>query len=428
MHKPLAAAIVLTLVSVIAYGAGSPETYSDLTGVFGESGVSGTGLTSFPTLTIPFGGEYEGMGTAYTAVLRDSSYFDANPSGSSTLEHSELSFLHNNWIADTNVEGIVYTMRFEHLGIGIGTKFLHVPFTAYNSWGQTPVTDSNAARGRYSETVLGLNGSYNFFSSYEYYGLAVGGTLKLAYRNIPEALYSFKYPNLGSQSAIGVMLDLGLHTRFNFLKFYPSRSRNFSVGLSLKNFGPAVGGDPLPGVITAGLAYSPLRPLLFSFDFNLPYVLSLGLPENASGITAEPVGFAFGTSVQITNFFGLLSGFQLKGGNPRISVGGNLDLETVSFIINYTLDMTTQIGQLDRISLQAILNFGDLGRAERRALVDEYYFQALEHFAKGEYTQTVAYCKKALEIDPDFTPARETIETAKRTSRLQTQIESFQEN
>ena len=48
------------------------------------------------------------MGTAFTAVADDSSFLEANPSASSLLETTELSVTHNNWIADTSVEGVIY--------------------------------------------------------------------------------------------------------------------------------------------------------------------------------------------------------------------------------------------------------------------------------------------------------------------------------
>ena len=76
------------------------------------------------------------MGTAYTAVSSDSGFLESNPAGSSLLDYTELTLNHNNWIADTNIEGVVYTTRFDNLGIGIGGKFLYVPFIEYNRWGE----------------------------------------------------------------------------------------------------------------------------------------------------------------------------------------------------------------------------------------------------------------------------------------------------
>ena len=110
-----------------------------------------TGLTAFPTLLIPMGGKYEGMGTAYTAVAMDSGYLEANPSASSSLEATELAFYHHSWIADSNLEGLVYTVRFDDLGIGVGGKFLYVPFTEYNEWGE------RANRGYISVSISDLS-------------------------------------------------------------------------------------------------------------------------------------------------------------------------------------------------------------------------------------------------------------------------------
>ena len=67
------------------------------------------------------------MGTAYTAVGRDAGYIDYNPAGSALLPSSELALYHHAWIADSNLEGVVYTVRFGNFGMGIGGKFLSSP-------------------------------------------------------------------------------------------------------------------------------------------------------------------------------------------------------------------------------------------------------------------------------------------------------------
>jgi len=163
-----------------------------------------TGLTLFPTLLVPMGGEYEGMGTAYTAVGRDASFLEANPAASSNLEQTELSLYHTNLIADTSMEGLAYTMRFDDLGLGVGGKHLHVPFTSYDDFG------AQIGTARYTETVVAANVSYNFLSSFYFHGVSAGANLKAAYRNIPDRIA----PN---QSGAGIMTDMGLLSRFHFL-------------------------------------------------------------------------------------------------------------------------------------------------------------------------------------------------------------------
>ena len=399
----------LSILLLLALGsrlpAGTGEAYFGLSGFLSQYFADpNTGLTVFPTLLIPMGGRYEGMGTAYAAVAMDSGFLESNPSGSALLERGELSFLHHSWIADSNLEGVIYTIRYNDLGIGIGGKFLFVPFTEYNDWGE------REARGYFSETVATLNVSYNFFSSYSFYGLAVGANLKAAYRNVPIAIYP-------DQSVLTGLLDVGLLTRFNFLKFYSSRGKNFSVGLVLKNVGLPVLSEPLPTTGTLGIAYSPFRPLTWALDFNLPISF---FPEQAP---AERWYLATGVNVAVTPFLGLQGGVQLKGDNPRVSVGTTIDLAKVSFVLNYNLDLSGRLNPLDKFSIEAKLNLGDRGRLAERNRVDELYLAGLEAYAQGKLEEAIQLWEQTLELDASFLPARENIETARSALKLQQQME-----
>lgn len=380
------------------------DFYYNLSEAFSIFADPNTGLTIFPTLLIPLGGKYEGMGTAYAAVSQDSGYLESNPSASSTLELSELSFIHHSWIADSNIEGVIYTVRYNDLGIGVGGKFLYIPFTEYNEWG---VRES---KGYISETIATLNISYNFFSNYYFYGLAIGTNLKAAYRNIPVAIFP-------DQSAITAMIDIGLLTRLNLFKFYISRSKNFSVGAVLKNLGLPALGEPLPTMATIGLAYSPFRPITLALDFNYP--LSF-YPEK---YPAEHWYIASGLNVTVTNFLSIQSGFQFKGDNPRLSIGSTIDLEKISFIVNYNLDLSGRLNPLDKFSIEAKLNLGDSGRLAQQIRIEELYLSGLEAYAQGALTEAIKYWEMVLEIDPSFIPARENIETALKALELQKKME-----
>jgi hypothetical protein len=383
--------------------AGSGETFYSLSDFLAQFADPNTGLTVFPTLLIPMGGRYEGMGTAYTAVAADSGFLEANPSGSSVLENGELSFLHHSWIADSNIEGVIYTVRYNDLGFGVGGKFLYVPFTEYNDWGE------REARGYFSESVAILNLSYNFFSSYKFYGLAVGTNLKAAYRNVPAAIYP-------DQSVLTGLLDVGLLTRFNFLKGFISRSKNFSVGLAMKNLGLPALSEPVPTTATLGIAYSPFRPVTWALDFNLPVSF---IPGEAP---AEHWYLATGLNVTVASFLQLQSGFQLKGDNPRVSVGSTIDLSKVSFVLNYNLDLSGRLNPLDKFSIEAKLKLGDRGRLAERDRLDELYLNGLEAYATGRLAEAIAFWEQVLQIDPGFAPARENIETAQKALKLQLEM------
>lgn len=366
------------------------------------------GLTVFPSLLIPMGGLAEGMGMAYTAVAQDSSYFEFNPAASSSLEKTELAVFHNNWIADTRIEGAVYTLRYKALGFGIAGKWLYLPFTGYDDFGD------REGSGYYSEALVAFNASYNFLAGYYFNGLALGATGKIAYRSVPTEI-----EDAAGNSALGTMLDLGLLTRFNALKFYSSRQKNASVGLTLKNFGPPVLGEPLPTVASLGLAYSPLRPLIVSFDFSKP--INLVEPEKS-----EQPNYAAGFVLSMTKFFQLQGGFLLKGGNPRISLGSSFSIELVRLTVNYTLDLTTQFTPLNRISIQAAFDLGDFGRAELAKKVDTLYLSGLDAYAAGDTAAAVAAWSECLKLDSGFDPARESLLAAKGSLDLQGSIEELQ--
>lgn len=92
--------LLFVFFSLFSYGDPS-DFYYGITGFFTELADPNAGLTSFGTLMIPIGGRLEGMGTAFTAVSDDSSFLESNPAGSATLENTELTFFHHNWIADS---------------------------------------------------------------------------------------------------------------------------------------------------------------------------------------------------------------------------------------------------------------------------------------------------------------------------------------
>ena len=396
---------VILIVNAIATWAAGNDLYAGWTDAFKVFADPNTGLTSFPTLLIPLGGIAEGMGTAYTAVSIDSGYIESNPAASSLLQDSELAFYHHNWIADSKLEGVVYTVRFNDLGIGFGGKFLYVPFTAYNDWGQGGATD-------YITEMIGTaNISYNFLSSYYFSGLAVGGNLKVAYRNIPGVFAA-------NQSALAVMGDLGLKTSFNFLKFYSSQTKNFSVGAVVKNLGiSTLTDETLPQMATAGIAWSPFRPWTVATDFNFPFTFqALGQPP------AETWNVAVGTNVVMTDFLSVQGGVLWKADNPRVSLGAALALGTFDLSVNYNLDLSGQFNPLDKFSVQAKFNLGDSGRSARASEVEKVYLQGVEEFANGNYEKAIELWQQVLKMDGKYTPADDNIRAVQRTRALQEQM------
>ena len=401
-YRKVSILLLMLAFGQLSWGLGE-DFFGGWTDLMSSFADSNTGLRSFPTLLIPMGGIAEGMGTAYTAVARDAGYIEYNPAASALLPSSEVALYHHAWIADSNMEGVVYTRRFDDLGVGFGAKFLYVPFTAYNDWG------SAVANNYISETVASANVSYNFLSSYYFSGIAVGGTLKVAYRNIPDISSLSVY----NQSALAVMGDLGVETSFNFLKFYSSQSRNFTVAMVVKNLGiSTLSDESLPQIATAGIAWSPFRPWTLALDFNYPFSLP-GQPP------AEVWNVAVGTTVAMTSFLSVQGGVLMKADNPRVSVGANVALGSMALDMNYNLDLSGSLNPLDKFSVQAKFDLGDQGRAAREKQAEALYLRGVEEFARSNYASAIALWEEALRLDPKYTPASDNIRTAKQSMALQ---------
>ena len=243
---------------------------SSLADIFSSSIDPNEGNTIFRSLNIPAGGRCEALGTAFTALADDSSFFDYNPAASALLDESEISVSHNAWISDSALETLALTRRNGKFGYGAQVKCFYVPFTEYNLFGD------RVAGNYYSETSATFNFSYNFLAGYNFKGIAFGTNLKFAWRSVPDYTDNRDDSIISGsgleQSALGIMADAGLLMRFNALKFYQDREPNLKFGLSLNNFGFALTGfgnsvkkdDDTPARISLGISYKPFSRILFT--------------------------------------------------------------------------------------------------------------------------------------------------------------------
>jgi len=373
------------------------------------------GLTTFPVLNIPMGGRAEGLAGAFSAISDDISFIEFNPAGSSMLDRTELAFFHNNWIADTKIESLAFTTRFGYWGFAGGIKWLYMPFTEYNLYGE------RVSNGYYSEGVFTLNTSYTFLSNYYFSGYSVGVNLKAAFRLMPDFtdIYDRIIAGSGSeQSGLGIMADIGVLTRFDFLKYYVSREKNMSAAFVIRNLGPAVMDEPLPTALSFAVSYKPIRPIQFSLDFVLPInTMDFSLSE-------KPY-LSFGFSANVTNFLSMRAGIMFKAGSSRFTIGSALKMDRLSLDINYTLDLLTQLQPLNRISLAVRLDLGDNGRQQRRNRVEDMYLFGLEAYAREDFVDARFCWEEALRLDPQFVPAMEGIAVLNRREELLYRIEDM---
>lgn len=391
--------------------------YTALTGPVADAfiGLTGSneGTTSFNSLLIPSGGKAESMGMAYTGLANDIGFFDFNPAASSWLKNSEAALFHNVWIADSAMETIAGTMRVGHLGLGTQLKIFYVPFTEYNSFGD------RVASNYYSESSAAFNIAYHFFPGYKFKGFSIGANIKAAWRSVPD----FADDNSGAilkgsgleQSGLGLMADVGFLMRFNAFKFFVDREPNFSVGLSVINLGVSLTGfggqkgvmldSPLPTAISAGVSWHIIKPLTVTLEFRQPFKLQ-DFTEYQMWSLSTGVQFSF------NDYISLMGGLQLKGANPKITLGGEFTFKRLSLNVNYTLDLTSSLNPMNRFSISAKVNLGDRGRGALQQQVDSLYGEGLDLYSQGKLEEAIALWQKALKIDPYFDPLKDAIRSA----------------
>lgn len=371
------------------------------------------GSTSFRSLLIPFGGRSESMGSAYTGLSDDISYLQFNPSGSALQKETQFSIFHNSWIADSKLDSVAYTTRIGNLGLGGYFSCFYVPFSEYNIFGD------RVSSNYYSESVIALNISKNFFAGYDFKGISIGGSVKGAWRSMPDYTDNDTNDVISfsgvSQSSLALMVDVGAMMQFNFLKYFASREPNVRIGVALQNIGIGFTGffgntgvqldDGLPSFLSAGISLKPIKPVTISADIKQPFNLT-----NLGSYLIPYIGA--GVSVQFTSFLSILGGFELKGGNPKISAGIEFELAKIRLNFNYSLDLTTSYSPVNKISLSAKLLLGDRGRSLIDARVDEHYKAGLVYYMEGQWELAIKEWEKCLNLNKGFDPARLAIQSA----------------
>ncbi len=401
------------------------DMYDFLINSFNGTVDPNAGSTTFRSLTIPFGGRSEAMGSAYTAVSDDIAFLNYNPAISSVLPNTELGVFHNAWIADSAIDTIAFSQRMGNLGYGASLKTFYVPFTEYS------IVGNSVSQGYYSESVGLLNISYNFLAGYYFKGLSVGANVKVGFRGVPDYADDATGEIIAgsglSQSAVAFMGDIGFLMRFNIGKLYSSREPNFNIGLAVTNVGASFVGldseleldDPLPTIATIGLSYKMIRPIMLTMDFQQP--LNIFDISNS-----EQFAIGFGVEGTVTDFFSIQGGFLLKGGNPKISLGSEIDWNDLTFSLSYSLDLTTSFSPVNRISLSAKMNLGDRGRKELQEVVDSLYTQGLDYYVNGQFSDAITIWEEALELFPLFDPAIAGIKAANQSIELRNTIQNVQ--
>lgn len=354
------------------------------------------GTSFFPILNKPYGGREMALSGAFTGLADDISTIESNPAGTAALENTEFFFSHSKLFGDVNYNAAAYTMRFNELGFGVSVRMAYLPFTHYDMLGH------EGGSGIISYSVVTFNGSYNFFRTYERFGLAVGTNVKLYIYGVPDSIIS-------GQSRVNVAFDFGILSRFNFLKYHKTLDKNFSIGLAVKNLGPFMENEPPPTSASFGFSYRPIKRFLITSDIH--YLI------NYSEFTYKNWNYKAGLEVNITDFFSIMGGVSLKS-SPSASLGINIEFEQFRLTAVYNPDMV----DVAQFSVSASIKFGDMGRGKRQAQIDNLFSTALNMVNESRYSEADDILSEILSMSPNYTPARRTAKLISKHRELYERI------
>ena len=342
MKRTLFLLPLILLISTLALGLDLASLYYAWAESFEGDIDPNVGLTSYPSLLIPVGGRYEGIGTAATAVSGEAAFIEANPASSAAMMGAELAFHHRKWIGASVIEEIVFAEAIGPFGLGVLAKVLYSPFTAYDGFGERD------AVGYFAEGVGLLNASLDIVSS-PIFALSIGANAKIAFRYLTDDIAL-------RQSSFAIPTDLGILMSGKLFDLSIDERRNAAIGVALKNFGlPGENEAPLPTTIAIGLSYSPFPALTFSSDVNVPISL------NGNNDPPERISYSAGAQVRITPFFSVHTGAIIKPGNPSVAIGASIRFEKLEFVINYTVDLMRGLNPFDTISLASKISLPNDG-------------------------------------------------------------------
>ncbi|HKQ20021.1 MAG TPA: PorV/PorQ family protein [Candidatus Eisenbacteria bacterium] len=201
--------------------------------LFARDAAAAAGETGFAFLKLGVGARPMGMGSAYVAIADDATATYWNPAGLASLNGTQITAMHNEWIQD-------FRQEFVAVGTKFGPGAIGFSFVGFYTTELERRTDTGVLTGHFGFNDVAITGAYGLNVTH---GLDVG----VGARYLREMI--------DVDDASTVIFDLG------------GRYRVADTGLALAVAAQNLGGDPvmlrektpLPTNVRAGAAFS--RPM-----------------------------------------------------------------------------------------------------------------------------------------------------------------------
>ncbi len=273
------------------------------------AGSGGTSGAAF--LEIGVGSRPLGMGEAFTAMTGDINSIYYNPAGLGTVRYPTLSIMHQELILDSRFENISAAIPVYDGFLGISNSLFWVP-----SFERIDIEGNETGRVQF------YNASGNLAYGISLGFLEVGLGMKYVYQKID------------TLSIHSGALDAGILKRLYMFSPFDAPTRNFSVGLSLQNFGTKALDSPLPRTIRLGTAYMPTKWLTLSMDLVESAISASDLYDFTYGFEES---FRINTGVEFSylELISLRGGWRFNdAGTYSMGMGFNYQVKDVNFNVD----------------------------------------------------------------------------------------------
>ncbi len=269
-----------------------------------------------------------GMGEAYVSVSKDLSSIYWNPAGLGYIEHNEIQFSYQPWIAGINIGFAGSAIVLPH----IGTFAFGITIMDY---GRIDVTN-----------MLMQEGTGETYSAQEY-ATSFSFGRKLAQWFSFGATGKYIVSNIWHMSATAMALDLGVVVNTPFFSFSGKRDDGMDIGMSISNYGTKMSYDgidvlnPIDILPDENGNYRDVEGKFTTANWELPLIFRIGIALHPITITYQKLTVAIDALHPNNNAESINLGTEYKlliPGTGTFSIRGgyrNLYLEDSTFGLTF---------------------------------------------------------------------------------------------
>lgn len=348
------------------------------------SGTNGTSGAAF--LQLGVGGRAISMGEAYTAATEDLNSIYYNPAGLGTLRYPELTVMHQELILDSRLENCTFSYPlYKGFIAGSNTSF----------W--VPSFDKININGEKTGKVSFYNNATTVGYGISLFDFEFGMSLKYIYQRID----TFNYNSVAAD--FGVLKRLYLYSPFE------TNTRNFSIGMSIRNIGLGVSNAPLPRSISIGFSYNLTKWFAFNLDLSEDIIDTTGLYDFTYGFD-ESFKLKTGVEFNYKQLLFLRSGYKFNDGSSYTGgLGFNYVIGNVSFNLDTAYSYASALGSNYSVSVTFKL-IPKVITVEDQKKAAEFYQMGIKSYVADDIPSAINYFNKCRDYNPYYKSVKQKIE------------------